>query len=1354
MPQISRTVLLVDDSAADRELYRRHLRRDSEYSYTFVEAELGHQGLALCHQHQPDLVLLDYRLPDLDGLEFLSQLSTVKPFPHLPVIVVTGQGSEAIAVKAMKAGAQDYLVKEHITPESLQWVVNHTIESVQLRLQVQQGIERERIVSQIIRKVNQTLDLDEILQTTVTEVRQYLRTDRVLIFRLQSDGSGTVVTESVGSGWTPPLSASYYDPCLSSDYLEPFRQGKVASKSDIHDGGIDPCHVELLDNLQVQANLVVPIRQNSQLWGLLIAHHCTAPRQWQAAEIDLLQDLTTQIGTALKQAELYQQTQDELVERKRVEEALRRSQERLSSALEASRMGTWDWDICTGKIEWSPNLESMFGMAAGEFDGSFEMFASRLHPEDYDFVLAAVDRAVATGEDYAVELRVVLPDGTIRWTLSQGKVFYDSQGQPVRMAGNDLDISERKRAAEVLRESEERFRQLAENINTVFWVREAQTGQISYISPAYERLWGLNPQELYATPETWPGYIHPEDRKRSNRAFAQKAASGQFDEKYRIVLPDGCIRWVRDRCFPLLDDAGQVYRFTGIAEDITDATLAEQRLMASEQRLQMALKGSGGGLWNWNIVTNEHYLSPRWLEMLGYESGELPSHYTSWEDLIHPDDQGWVLERLQAHIQDESVPYQFDYRMLSKSGKWKWIANFGQVVQRDEQGRPLQMAGIHFDVSDRKQAEADLRTSEERFRASVENMLDCFAIYRAVRNDQGQIIDFAAEYINDAACTTSRMSREEHLSQHLCKLLPTHRSSGLFDEYCQVVETGQPLFKENVIYEDQFGQQQLTKAFDIRVAKYDDGYVATWRDITQRKCTENSLRESEQMLRLATEGATLGMWSWDLQQGNLVWTDLCKALFGLSAETEMSYSIFLDALHPEDRELANIAVTRCLQGEGEYNIEFRSVWPDGTVRWMAAQGNCLRDDNDQPIRMMGIALDITERKQREAEREQLLERERSARQDAERANRVKDEFLAVLSHELRSPLNPILGWSSLLQTRSFTPDKTAAALATIERNAKLQTQLIDDLLDVARILRGKLKLETVPLDPVFAIESAIDTVRAAAVAKSILLHSVLPKIGQVSGDNTRLQQIVWNLLSNAIKFTPDHGRVDIRLERADDQARIIVSDSGRGIKPDFLPHLFDSFRQEDASTTRRHGGLGLGLSIVRYLVEAHGGTIWAFSRGEGQGATFTVELPLLNATSELDPLPNEIRDELDLTGLRVLTVDDDPDACDLITTLLAEYGAEVLTMQSAAAALENFETFQPNVLVSDIGMPDMDGYMLLQQVRALSPEEGGQIPAIAVTAYAREEDRCDALDNGFQRHIAKPLDPKILVSAILELTRR
>jgi len=852
MSQQQRTILIVDDSPEDRELYRRYLLRDREYSYNILEATLGQQGLELWQQHQPDAILLDYRLPDLDGLEFLAQLQPSTQQPCLAVIVVTGQGNEAIAVQAMKAGAQDYLVKEQITPEGLQIAVNGAIETVQLRTQLQQRIERERLVGQITQQIHQSLNLDEILQTTVTEVRQFLHTDRVLVFRLKSDGEGTVIAESVGAEWRSLLSSNINDPCLAESYLasnrpetvsydpafvenyiERYRQGYVTAIFDIQDSSIDPCHVELLAQFQVKANLVVPILQDHQFWGLLIAHHCASPRFWQPLEIDLLKELATQMSIALRQAELYQQAQHELKERQQVEAELRQSEEHLRLALSATRMGTWNWNIQTGKISWSDNLEALFGLEPGEFDGSVEMFAARLHQDDRDRVLAAVDHAVATGEDYDIEFRVVYPNGTIRWALSKGKVFYDENGQPIQMGGIDLDISDRKQA--------------------------------------------------------------------------------------------------------------------------------------------------------------------------------------------------------------------------------------------------------------------------------------------------------------------------------------------------------------------------------------------------------------------------------------------------------------------------------------------------------------------------------------EQERDRLLQLEQAARAEAERANRIKDEFLAVLSHELRSPLNPILGWTKLLQTRKFNETKTAEALATIERNAKLQTQLIDDLLDVAKILRGKLSIDAAPVNLASVIESAIDTVRTAAIAKSITLHPVLPNIGQVSGDSNRLQQIVWNLLSNAIKFTPNGGRVEIRLERVDEQAQIIVSDTGKGINPDFLPHIFESFRQEDVSITRRYGGLGLGLAIVRQLVEAHGGIITADSPGEGLGATFTVRLPLLNVEPEIKQIDELPQQALELTGIRVLTVDDDPDARELLTVLLAEYGASVLTVTSASEVLANLESFQPDVLVSDIGMPEVDGYSLIKQIRTFTPEKGGQIPAIALTAYARVDDYQRAITSGYQRHVTKPLDPEELVQAVLAL---
>jgi PAS domain S-box-containing protein len=378
----------------------------------------------------------------------------------------------------------------------------------------------------------------------------------------------------------------------------------------------------------------------------------------------------------------------------------------------------------------------------------------------------------------------------------------------------------------------------------------------------------------------------------------------------------------------------------------------------------------------------------------------------------------------------------------------------------------------------------------------------------------------------------------------------------------------------------------------------------------------------------------------------------------------------------------------------------------------------------------------------------------ASREEAQAANRVKDEFLAVLSHELRSPLNPILGWSKLLQSRKLDERKTVQALSTIERNAKLQSELIEDLLDVSRILQGKLSLNVAPVNLASIIRAAMETVRLAAEAKSIQVEaSLAPDVGLVSGDSTRLQQVIWNLLSNAVKFTPEGGQVNIRLERLEGRAHITVSDTGQGIAPDFLPYVFDYFRQANAATTRKFGGLGLGLAIVRHLVELHGGTVRAESAGEGQGATFTVRLPLMPTPLKANPDERLPEQSLDLNGIKILVVDDETDSRELVAFLLEEQGAQVTATTSAHEALIALTQAKPDVLLSDIGMPDMDGYMLIQQVRTLAPEQGGQIPAIALTAYAGETNQQQVIAAGFQKHISKPIEPEVLVQAIAQLVR-
>lgn len=406
--------------------------------------------------------------------------------------------------------------------------------------------------------------------------------------------------------------------------------------------------------------------------------------------------------------------------------------------------------------------------------------------------------------------------------------------------------------------------------------------------------------------------------------------------------------------------------------------------------------------------------------------------------------------------------------------------------------------------------------------------------------------------------------------------------------------------------------------------------------------------------------------------------------------------------------------------------------------------------------------EIRVREWAEQERARLLVLEQAARKQAEEANRTKDEFLATLSHELRTPLNAILGWVQVLRTGKLDAAAGARALETIERNARSQAQLIADLLDVSRIITGKLRLDFKPVELRRIIDSALETVRPAADAKGILLDiSIGPLASPVLGDADRLQQVIWNLLSNAIKFTPRAGRVEVRLREEGGNAVIRVSDSGIGIRPDFLPYVFDRFRQAEGSITRTHGGLGLGLSIVRHLIELHGGTAEVESAGEGEGAIFSVRLPLRAELAEDDPLdrtgvtsPGLFSTPNLLAGVRVVVVEDEADTRELLALSLQQCGAEVAAFGSVPEALASFDLAVPDVLLSDIGVPGEDGYSLIRKVRAREPALGGKVPAAALTAYARAEDRLRALEAGYQTHLAKPVDPSELIATVARLAGR
>jgi PAS domain S-box-containing protein len=1002
-----------------------------------------------------------------------------------------------------------------------------------------------------------------------------------------------------------------------------------------------------------------------------------------------------------------------------------------------------------------------------------------------------------------------------------------------------------------LRVSELRFRQLAENIDQVFWVYDLKEARVVYTNPAYETIWGDTREHLYRDERAFFANLHPDDRERMTDALRRQRAGARTEEEYRLVRPDGTVRWIRDRGFPIRDEQGEVGRIVGIAEDVTERRAAEKALREQTEAVETVnrvgqmlageldlhklvqavtdaateLTGAHFGSFFYNVLDGQG--ASYMLHTLSGVPREAFAHFPMPRatDLFGPTFRGEGTIRIDDVRLDprygKNSPY---YRM--PEGHLP-VASYLAVPVISRTGEVL--GGLFF-------GHGDANVFTER----AANIVEGLAAQAAIAVDNARLFESARQ---ERANAEANERYYRFLAEAIPQIIWTARPDGFVDYYNRrwyeytgmttaqtegwgwdvvlhpedvarcaerwrhSVETGEVYEIECRFRRAGDGQFRwhLGRALPLRG---DDGQIAKWfgacTDIDDRKHAEEQQRflsEASAVLAASLDyEATLTTLAQlivprvaDWCTVDMLTDDRTIQRLAVAhpdpAKVEQAWE--LNRLHPHDfyetegvskvirtgrpelyRDISDDLLALVARDAGhlkilrELGLKSSMIVPLiahnrvlGALTLMVAESGRRFDSAD-----LGFVEDLAQRAALAVDNARLY-------REAQEVNRLKDEFLATLSHELRTPLTAVLGWTRLLGSGQLDEATQKRALETIERNAQSQVQLIDDILDVSRIIRGKLRLDVRPTELAPVIEAAVDSVRPAAEARGIRLQVVLdPGAGPVSGDPDRLQQVAWNLLSNAIKFTPKDGRVQVLLTRVNSHLELTVSDTGQGIEKKFLPYVFDRFRQADASTTRKHGGLGLGLAIVRHLVELHGGTVTVESEGAGQGTTFRVSLPLMIVhqrelaakAGEHAAVPEHptaggqqaIEYQSELEGLRVLLVEDEPDSREMLVVVLTQCGAEVRAVSNAADALSQLESWRPDVLISDIEMPGEDGYTLIRKVRNLPPDRGGKIPAAALTAYARAEDRMRALLAGFHLHVPKPVEPAELAAVVASLAGR
>lgn len=870
-----------------------------------------------------------------------------------------------------------------------------------------------------------------------------------------------------------------------------------------------------------------------------------------------------------------------------------------------------------------------------------------------------------------------------------------------------------------------------------------------------ERIFGYKSEEIIGKSVT---VLIPEDHLEEEPVVLARLRQGKSIEHYETVRvhKDGTRLDISLTVSPIRGPDGNIIGASKIARDITERKRAAAALKRREEELTDFIENSTVGLHWVGADGTILWANQAELDLLGYTREEYIGHHIAE---FHADQE--VINNILGRLSNKETLHDYEARLRCKDGSIRHVLINSNV--KWEENNFAHTRCFTRDITERKQAEVELQKSR------IE-LVELLSSEQSARAEAERQRDFTNQVLEHAPLAIGVLGGPDHrfllVNRETCELIGLSAEQVLGRPHAEVVPEADKIVAPILdrVYTTGRGESE---EIEIDLPKGRRQLLVTWTalpgrdgrdgsvlylslDITARKQAEAAVRESERQLRTLADAVPQLVWMADAK-GYIFWYNRRWYDYTGTTPEQMEGWGWQSVHDPEVLPKVMERWRASIETGEPFEMEFPLKGADGAFRWFLTRVNPLRNSQGLITRWFGTNTDV--------------DGQRRTAEELREASRLKDEFLATVSHELRTPLTAILGWSYLLRTEQLDMEGAGSALETIERNARAQSQLVDDLLDVSRIITGKLRLDVREVAPGSFIESAIEALRPAAEAKDVRIQKVMDTgVISIAGDPARLQQVIWNLLSNAIKFTPRGGRVQVRLERINSHIEIAVSDTGIGIKPEFLPHVFERFRQADQKTTRRHGGLGLGLAIARHLVELHGGTVEAESHGEGHGATFVVKLPVVpvyqknNLAERVHPAASAPLPSYDcverLDGLKVLVVDDEADARELLRVGIGQSGAEVRTAGSTQEALEAIANELPDLLISDIGMPGEDGYELIRRIRALPADKGGKIPAIALTAYARTEDRLQALRAGYQMHVPKPVELAELVTVTASLIRR